>query len=128
MATNSRKARNSIYMRQYVSGIDEDLSGEQRVWRLCQNFCISWTNYAQLTPKRFFLLVGKPIQRSEEDKFLFQGDIAMPRIDVMKTLRNRRRKRAVMRKISTGSNLWQTHKLAYIFRNDLGREYTFTSC
>lgn len=76
----------------------------------------------------FFLLVGKPIQRSEEDKFLFQGDIAMPRIDVIKTLRNRRRKRAVMRKISTGSNLWQTHQLAYIFRNDLGREYTFTSC
>ncbi|XP_046852260.1 zinc metalloproteinase nas-13-like [Xenia sp. Carnegie-2017] len=64
---------------------------------------------------------SKPIQRSEEDKFLFQGDIAMPPIDVMKTLRNRRRKRAVMRKISTGSNLWQTHKLAYIFRNDLGQ-------
>ncbi|XP_028401749.1 protein SpAN-like [Dendronephthya gigantea] len=60
--------------------------------------------------------------RSGEAEFLYQGDIAMNKRDVVDIVNGGgagRRKRAVMKKLAT--RLWQPKKIAYVISSDLGK-------
>ena len=59
--------------------------------------------------------------RSDESEFLFQGDIAMSKRDVIRIVNagGGRRKRAVMKKLAR--KLWQRNKLAYVISHSLGK-------
>ena len=67
--------------------------------------------------------VGRTRSRSGETEFLFQGDIAINKRDILGIL-NRgggRGKRAVMKKLAT--KLWQPNKIAYVISSDLRSKY-----
>jgi hypothetical protein len=73
------------------------------------------------------LYIGQRRSRSSESEFLFQGDIAMSKRDVIGIVNagGKRRKRAVMKKLP--SKLWQRNKLAYAISESL-RSKLFVIC